>query len=82
MTRLFASDLHLDPARPDITAQFLGFLDGPAREADALYLLGDLFEAWLGDDAPGALGETLIEALASLSATGVGLFVMQGNRDF
>jgi UDP-2,3-diacylglucosamine hydrolase len=82
VTRLFASDLHLDPARPDITTRFLDFLAGPARDAEALYLLGDLFEVWLGDDAPGALGETVIEALASLSAAGTGLFVMQGNRDF
>jgi len=82
VTRLFASDLHLDPGRPDITTQFLDFLDGPAREAGALYLLGDLFEAWLGDDAPGTLGETVMAALASLSASGVGLFIMQGNRDF
>ena len=82
MTRLFASDLHLDPSRPEITGQFLDFVAGPARQAQALYLLGDLFEAWLGDDAPGALGEQLIEALGRLSAAGVALFVMQGNRDF
>ncbi len=82
MTRLFASDMHLDQSRPDITAQFLQLLDGPARDAQSLYLLGDLFEVWLGDDEPGELGEQLIAALASLSATGVSLFVMQGNRDF
>ena len=82
MTRLFASDLHLDPARPEITSHFLGFLQGPAREAGALYLLGDLFEAWLGDDAPGPLGQRVIDALAALSGAGVALFVMQGNRDF
>lgn len=82
MTRLFASDLHLDPARPEITRQFTDFLAGPARQAQALYLLGDLFEAWLGDDAPGPLGETVAGALAGLSASGVAVFVMQGNRDF
>ena len=52
MTTLFISDLHLDGARPDITAQFLDFLDREARRAQALYILGDLFEAWIGDDDP------------------------------
>jgi UDP-2,3-diacylglucosamine hydrolase len=82
VTRLFASDLHLDASRPDITAQFLDLLAGPAREAQSLYLLGDLFEVWLGDDEPGELGEQVIAALAATAATGVSLFVMQGNRDF
>jgi len=82
VTRLFASDLHLDPARPEITRQFTEFLAGPARDAQALYLLGDLFEAWLGDDAPDPVGETVAGALARLSETGTAVFVMQGNRDF
>ncbi len=82
MTRLFASDLHLDPAREEITRQFTDFLAGPAREAQALYLLGDLFEAWLGDDAPDPVGAAVADALAALSAAGVAVFVMQGNRDF
>jgi UDP-2,3-diacylglucosamine hydrolase len=82
VTRLFASDLHLDPSRPEITAQFLDLLAGPARDAQSLYLLGDLFEVWLGDDQPGELGEQVIAALAATSAAGVSLFVMQGNRDF
>jgi UDP-2,3-diacylglucosamine hydrolase len=82
VTRLFASDLHLDPSRPEVTSQFLTFLAGPAREAQALYLLGDVFEAWLGDDAPEVLGQTVIEALARLAAAGTALFIMQGNRDF
>lgn len=82
MTRLFASDLHLDPARPEVTQQFTRFLAGPAREADSLYLLGDLFEAWLGDDVPDPLGDAVAEALGALSAHGVAVFVMQGNRDF
>jgi len=82
VTRLFASDLHLDPARPEITRQFTEFLAGPARDAQALYLLGDLFEAWLGDDAPDPVGETVAGALARLSEAGTAVFVMQGNRDF
>ena len=52
MTTLFISDLHLDGTRPDITAQFLDFLEREARGARALYILGDLFEAWIGDDDP------------------------------
>ena len=54
MTALFVSDLHLDPARPAITALFLQFLRDEARDAEALYILGDLFEAWIGDDADDA----------------------------
>ena len=52
MTTLFISDLHLEASRPEIGAQFLGFLAGEARDAEALYILGDLFEVWLGDDDP------------------------------
>ena len=82
MTRLFASDLHLDPARPEVTGQFIDFLSGPARDAQALYLLGDLFEAWLGDDAPDPVGDAVAEALAGAAKAGVAVFIMQGNRDF
>ena len=82
MATLFISDLHLDSGRPDIIAQFLGFLEGEARAADALYILGDLFETWIGDDAPEAgLGEALA-GLARLTQSGVPCFVMHGNRDF
>src|SRR5690606_24365510 len=56
MATLFVSDLHLDPARPEITALFLRFLRGEAAGADALYILGDLFEAWVGDDDPSEAG--------------------------
>ena len=52
MTTLFISDLHLEADRPDIGEQFLHFLSAEAREAEALYILGDLFEVWLGDDDP------------------------------
>ena len=52
MTTLFISDLHLDASRPHITRLFVEFLRGEAAQADALYILGDLFEAWIGDDAP------------------------------
>ena len=52
MTTLFISDLHLDASRPEIGVQFLAFLNGEARDADTLYILGDLFEVWLGDDDP------------------------------
>lgn len=82
MTRLFASDLHLDPAAPAVTRQFLGLLAGEARQAQSLYLLGDLFEAWLGDDEPGELGLEVARGLRALADSGVAVFVMQGNRDF
>lgn len=81
MATLFVSDLHLDPARPEITRQFMDFLAGEARAADALFVLGDLFEAWLGDDDPEPAHAAVAGALASLSASGVPVFLMQGNRD-
>jgi UDP-2,3-diacylglucosamine hydrolase len=52
MTTLFISDLHLEAGRPEIGEQFLSFLGDEARDAEALYILGDLFEVWLGDDDP------------------------------
>lgn len=82
MTTLFISDLHLDASRPEITRLFLAFLEGEAAEADALYILGDLFEAWIGDDASDALGDEVADALARLRARGVPCFYLHGNRDF
>lgn len=82
MTTLFISDLHLESARPDIGAQFLGFLRGVARSADALYILGDLFESWVGDDDPDEHYATVKRALRELADSGVPLFFMHGNRDF
>lgn len=82
MTTLFISDLHLDAARPAITAQFLDFLAGEARQADALYILGDLFEAWVGDDDPSEPGAGVAAALRALAASGVPVAFIRGNRDF
>ena len=82
MTTLFISDLHLDDSRPDITAQFLQFLEAEAANADALYILGDLFESWIGDDAADAGQSAAILGLRSLTQRGVPCFVMHGNRDF
>jgi UDP-2,3-diacylglucosamine hydrolase len=79
---LFISDLHLDPGSPEIARQFLGFLDGEARTADALYILGDLFEVWLGDDDPDPANREIVTALRRLTDGGVRCFVMHGNRDF
>jgi UDP-2,3-diacylglucosamine hydrolase len=79
---LFISDLHLDPATPEIARQFRAFLDGEAREARALYILGDLFEVWLGDDDPAPAAREIVQALRRLSDAGVPCFVMHGNRDF
>jgi UDP-2,3-diacylglucosamine hydrolase len=82
VTTLFISDLHLDAARPDITSQFLTFLNRAARAAEALYILGDLFEAWIGDDDPDPDKRRVIAALRELTTAGVPCFVMHGNRDF
>jgi UDP-2,3-diacylglucosamine hydrolase len=79
---LFISDLHLDGERPDITAQFLEFLDREARQSAGLYILGDLFEAWIGDDDPDADKRRVIDALKSLTSSGVPVYFIHGNRDF
>ena len=82
MTTLFVSDLHLDPERPEITALFGRFLDGEARGADALYILGDLFEAWVGDDDPSDAGAFVADRLRALVEAGVPVSFIRGNRDF
>ena len=82
MTTLFISDLHLDPARPHITDLFGKFIDGEARHAEALYILGDLFEAWVGDDDPSDVGGFVATRLHGLRDAGVPVYFMRGNRDF
>jgi len=82
MRSLFISDLHLDPSRPELTAILLRFLAGPARDADQLFILGDLFEAWIGDDAADALADSVANGLRGLADSGVRLSFICGNRDF
>lgn len=82
MTTLFISDLHLDAERPAITDLFGRFLRGEARGADALYILGDLFEAWVGDDDPSDTGAFVANELRALGDAGTPVFFMRGNRDF
>lgn len=83
MTTLFVSDLHLTPRRPQIGELFFDLLRGEAGEADALYILGDLFEYWIGDDAADALGYApVVEQLRRVSDAGVPVYFMRGNRDF
>jgi UDP-2,3-diacylglucosamine hydrolase len=79
---LFVSDLHLDAASPEIARQFHAFLGDEARAAEALYILGDLFEVWLGDDDPDPAARATVRALRTLTASGVPVFLMHGNRDF
>lgn len=82
MTTLFISDLHLSGAQPGITTQFVGFLRGAARQAEHLYILGDLFEFWIGDDDPDPSYAQIQDELRALTNTGVPCSVMHGNRDF
>jgi len=78
---LFISDLHLSPNTPELNEQFRGFLRGPARDADALYILGDLFDAWIGDDDPSPFASQLKDKLAALTRH-TPVFIQHGNRDF
>jgi UDP-2,3-diacylglucosamine hydrolase len=82
VTTLFISDLHIDSNCPEITQQFLSLIGGEARAAEALYILGDLFDSWVGDDSPDADQQAAIAGLKALTASGVPCFVMHGNRDF
>jgi UDP-2,3-diacylglucosamine hydrolase len=83
VTTLFISDLHLCGARPAITELFLDFLRYRARSADSLYILGDLFEYWIGDEAvEHEEFRPIVRGLRELSDSGTPVFVMHGNRDF
>ncbi len=82
MTTFFIADLHLCDQQPDITRTFLKFCQEQARQARALYILGDFFEYWLGDDAIDKTASVVQQALQDLSNSGVRLYFMAGNRDF
>ena len=79
---LLISDLHLEENRPDITRAFMHFLETRACKAQALYILGDFFEVWIGDDAMDDFQRSIASALRRCSETGTQIFLMHGNRDF
>jgi UDP-2,3-diacylglucosamine hydrolase len=79
---LFASDMHLGDHDPDTAAQFFKVLDAQASSITHLFLLGDIFEAWVGDDQPDQVAAALGERLAGLAGRGVRVALMRGNRDF
>ncbi|EQM68342.1 UDP-2,3-diacylglucosamine diphosphatase [Pseudomonas tohonis] len=79
---LLISDLHLEEERPDITRAFLRFLQTRASQAEALYILGDFFEAWIGDDAMTPFQRSIAQALRQVADRGTRIFLMHGNRDF
>ena len=82
MHSIFVSDLHLAPERPQINQVFFAFTRDTAPQADALYILGDLFEYWVGDDDLGdPFNAAIADALRELSGTGTALYFMHGNRD-
>jgi UDP-2,3-diacylglucosamine hydrolase len=78
----FIADLHLTPDRPDITACFLAFLKNDAPVSEKLYILGDLFESWIGDDDDSDFVNDIAKALATLKSLGTEIFFIHGNRDF
>lgn len=79
---LLISDLHLEQERPDISRAFLHFLETRAVQAEALYILGDFFEVWIGDDAISPFQRSIAQALRQLSDSGTRIYLMHGNRDF
>jgi UDP-2,3-diacylglucosamine hydrolase len=80
---LFISDLHLTEERPAANERFIDFLEGKARTSEALYILGDFFEYWIGDDdLEDPFNAVMAGLLRQLSAGGVRLYLMHGNRDF
>ena len=82
MAALFLSDLHLDAGRPGSIERFTTFIDTQALSAEQVFVLGDLFEAWIGDDDDDPRMQPVMAALARLTAAGVPCAVMHGNRDF
>ncbi|OBU14933.1 UDP-2,3-diacylglucosamine diphosphatase [Photobacterium aquimaris] len=82
MTTLFIADLHLSAERPDITACFLRFMAQETHHIDALYVLGDLFEMWIGDDEDSPFLRQIKQAFKTLTDTGTPCYFIHGNRDF
>lgn len=82
MTTLFIADLHLSAERPDITACFLRFIAQETHHIDALYVLGDLFEMWIGDDEDSPFLRQIKQAFKTLTDTGTPCYFIHGNRDF
>lgn len=82
MSTLFVSDIHLEVGKPHLTAIFVAFLRGPARKAETLYLLGDIFEVWIGDDDTAPLVKQIASELRALADSGTKIYFMHGNRDF
>lgn len=82
MTTLFIADLHLSAERPDITACFLRFMAQETHHIDALYVLGDLFEMWIGDDEDSPFLRQVKQAFKTLTDTGTPCYFIHGNRDF
>jgi UDP-2,3-diacylglucosamine hydrolase len=78
----FISDLHLDAGRPATTQRFLQYLGSHGRDAAAIYILGDLFEAWIGDDDETPLSREIASGLKACADSGTPVFVLRGNRDF
>ena len=78
----FIADLHLAPDRPDISNCFINFLNTDAKQAQVLYILGDLFESWIGDDDDTPFTASIAAALLQLSQQGTEIFYIHGNRDF
>ncbi|QTS83652.1 UDP-2,3-diacylglucosamine diphosphatase [Coxiella endosymbiont of Amblyomma nuttalli] len=79
---LFISDLHLEEEKPSITARFFDFMEYQAPKSDAIYILGDFFEAWIGDDNQSIFNRKIIEVLRKLTEKGPEIYFMRGNRDF
>lgn len=79
---LLISDLHLEEQRPDISRAFLHFIETRAPQAEALYILGDFFEVWVGDDGMTPFQHQIARALRTLSESGTRIYLMHGNRDF
>ena len=82
MSILFISDLHLSPSRPDITHCFVHFMQTEAIHAKALYVLGDLFDFWIGDDDPSEFAQQIKAQFHALTQQGVACYFVHGNRDF
>ena len=82
MKSVFISDLHLSADRPDIFNAFQEFLSDLPKNTDELYILGDLFEVWIGDDEPSSFAQDVQALLTQISEQGIQLFIQHGNRDF